>query len=264
MEPPEIAKFARNFSVMVRVQGPDPKGLKMRRNAFHLHRSGRTTISASGLLLLSSSLSQIPKVIEHILNIHQFSGAVIVTVASVVHPFLIAEHRYKFTQPHAGYAQEFSPRLIHDACIDVLVEEKKTDNGHQEPDATPEWVPAKLLALVDVPAASDALLSLIGAQSSFEALWSLAPFNSPQTSELDCFERKGGNDASREGVVLEESNSPVLLAKSITRIALLGISISDNKDGLCINISQHQNRGDLIIVMGSPFGVLSPMHFYNR
>ncbi|KAL0905173.1 hypothetical protein M5K25_027358 [Dendrobium thyrsiflorum] len=263
MEASEIAKFARNFSVMVRVQGPDPKGLKMRRDAFHLHRSGKTTISASGLLLLSSSLSQIPRVIEHILNIHQFSGAVVVTVASVVQPFLIAEHRYKLTQPHAGYVLEFSPRLIHDACIDVLVEGNKTDNGHQEPDATPEWVPAKLLALVDVPAAFDALLSLVGGQSIFEALWSLAPFSSPHTSELDGFERKGRNDESREGVALEESNSPILLAKSITRIAFLGISISDKKDGLCINISQHQNRGDLIIVTGSPFGVLSPMHFYN-
>ncbi|XP_020596584.1 glyoxysomal processing protease, glyoxysomal isoform X2 [Phalaenopsis equestris] len=200
---------------------------------------------------------------EHILKTHQFSGAVVITAASVVQPFLIAEHRSKLTQSHAGNVLELSPRLIHDTCIDVLVEGNKADNGDGGPDQTPEWLPAKLLAVVDVPATSDALLSVIGGRFSFEASWSLAPFNSTQTSELDGFEKEGVNDESRKGIVLEESNNPILLAKSTTRIAFLGISISDNKDGLCLKISQHQNRGDLIVVMGSPFGVLSPLHFYN-
>ncbi|KAK8952359.1 Glyoxysomal processing protease, glyoxysomal [Platanthera zijinensis] len=256
MEAPEIAQFARNFSVLVRIQGPDPKGLKMRRNSFHLHQSGKTTISASGLLLHASSLNQTPKIIEHILNIHQFSGAVVVTVASVIHPFLVAEHRNKLTQ-------EFSPRLIYDACIDVLVERKQACYGHQEPDGTPQWLSAKLLALVDVPAASDALLSLVGGQSSWEASWSLSPFNSPQTLAADGFVGKAGSDELRKDVALEELDNPVLLANSTTKIAFLGISLPDNKNGPCIAVSQHQNKGDLIIVMGSPFGALSPMHFYN-
>lgn len=256
MDAPEIAQFARNFSVLVRIQGPDPKGLKMRRHSFHLHQSGKTTISASGLLLHASSLNRTPEIIEQILNIHQFSGAVVVTVASVIHPFLVAEHRNKLTQ-------EFSPRLIYDACIDVLVERKKARYGLQEPDGTPEWLSAKLLALVDVPAASDALLSLVGGQPSWEASWSVPPFNSPQTSAADDLVGKAGIDVEpRKDVALEVDNA-ILLANSMTKIAFLGISLPDNKDGPCIAVSQHQNKGDLIIAMGSPFGVLSPMHFYN-
>ncbi|KAG0452651.1 hypothetical protein HPP92_025315 [Vanilla planifolia] len=242
----------------------DPKGIKMRRNAFHVHQIGKTSISASGLLLPPSSLTQIPTIIEHILNVHQFHGAVVVSVASVVEPFLIVEHREKLVQ---GKLQEFYPKLIHGACIDVLLEGKMICNGQPAPESNPKWLPAKLLALVDVPDSSDALLSLFGGQSSWEASWSLTPFNAYQPFTFVGFEKKVENDNEfRRGVSLEESNSPDILANSITRVSFFGILTPEMKvfeDGLHINISLHQNKGDTIMVMGSPFGVLSPFHFYN-
>ncbi|KAL9257211.1 Glyoxysomal processing protease, glyoxysomal-like protein [Drosera capensis] len=48
---PSAVEFARNFAVMVRVSVPDPKALKMRNYAFHHYSSGKTTLSASGMLL---------------------------------------------------------------------------------------------------------------------------------------------------------------------------------------------------------------------
>ncbi|MCL7034436.1 hypothetical protein MKW94_028176 [Papaver nudicaule] len=96
MELPEIAEFARNFSVMVRVQGPDPKGLKMRKHAFHQYQSGKTTLSASGFLL-PNSFNKFP-IVKHIRENSSSVSALVVTVASVVEPFLSEQHRDSNTQ----------------------------------------------------------------------------------------------------------------------------------------------------------------------
>lgn len=107
-----------------------------------LFRSGRTTLSASGILLLPGSLDETPPIIDHVCEIHKHAGAVIVTCASVIEPFLITEQRNDPRQvrlemvalsvfDHAALRvimffvfvfQLFSPKLIHDAHIDVLFE----------------------------------------------------------------------------------------------------------------------------------------------
>ncbi|KAH7662003.1 Peptidase Do protein [Dioscorea alata] len=262
MEPAEIAQFARNLSVMVRVQGPDPKGLKMRRRAFHLHQSGRTTLSASGLLLPPGSLAETPPIIDHVCEIHKHAGAVVVTCASVIEPFLITEQR---NDPR----QLFSPKLIHDAHIDVLFEggEKGGDGV-----AGPCWVPVQLLAVVDVPASSAALRSLIGGQSgslgnpSWEVGWSLAPVIDDHNSEAP--KRQVGNDIgftfeSRRNFASEDSSNSTHMAQPATRIAFLGVSSLDVKVMLNIEVSQPLKNGDLLLIIGSPFGILSHFHFFN-
>lgn len=46
---------------------------------------------------------------------------------------------------------------------------------------------------------------------------------------------------------------------------LLSITISNGfQNMLHVDISEAQQRGDLLLVMGSPFGILSPSHFLNR
>ncbi|KAK1401861.1 hypothetical protein POM88_001466 [Heracleum sosnowskyi] len=74
---------------MVRVQGPDPKGLKMRRHAFHHYNSGKTTLSASGMLVPSSLFD--PAIVKQILGDIDASltgSAFVLTVAYVIEPFL--------------------------------------------------------------------------------------------------------------------------------------------------------------------------------
>ncbi|KAJ0982934.1 hypothetical protein J5N97_011189 [Dioscorea zingiberensis] len=264
MEPADIAQFARNISVMVRVQGPDPKGLKMRRNAFHLHQSGRTTLSVSGFLLPPGSLAETPPIVDHVCEVHKHTGAVVVTCASAVEPFLITEQR---NDPR----QLFSPELIHDARIDVLVEggEKGGDGGHI---AGPRWVSAQLLAVVDVPASSSALRSLIGSENgslgnaSWEVGWSLAPLIDGFNHEAS--QRQVGNDIgftfeSRRNHAYEDSSNSTLVVQPATRIAFLGVSSSDVKVMPHIEVSQAQKSGDFLLVVGSPFGILSPFHFFN-
>ena len=53
-----------------------------------------------------------------------------------------------------------------------------------------------------------------------------------------------------------------MLAKSATRIAILGISTSNLNDARRINVSVMQ-RGDPLLIVGSPFGLMSPFHFFN-
>ncbi|CAL9080392.1 unnamed protein product [Musa textilis] len=232
---PDVAQFARNFSVLVRSQGPDPKGLKMRNHAFHLHQTGSTTLSASGILLPDGCLSDRPPILDHVCGIHRHSGDLVVTPASVVEPFLTAEYRNKT-------AQEFSPKLIPAARIDVLMEGKEEGTSSNGAATIPCWSNCKLMALVDVTASSVALLSLLGGESglqessSWEVGWSLAA-------------REGGTQAG--------------MIKSASRIAILGIPKVELKNMPHVDISEAQQRGDLLLVMGSPFGILSPSHFLN-
>lgn len=168
---PEMAEFSRNFGVLVRVQGPDPKGLKMRRHAFHQYNSGKTTLSASGMLLPLSFFDT--KVAERNWGVN----GLIVTVASVVEPFLLPQYRDKDTS-------EGQPELITGSQIDFLVEGKlRSEKEHEDVDkGSPEWVTAQLMMLVDIPVSSLALQSLMEASSGlpeheWEVGWSLAPYN---------------------------------------------------------------------------------------
>ncbi|XP_043701200.1 glyoxysomal processing protease, glyoxysomal isoform X2 [Telopea speciosissima] len=258
MELPEIVEFARNFAVMVRIQGPDPKGLKMRRHAFHHYQSGMTTLSASGLLL-PDSLSDSP-----ILNYVRKSSstmAIVVTIASIVEPFLSLPHRKNAAQP--------LPELILGAQIDVMVEPKIKAGSQVDVKAkeTSQWLQSQLLALVDVPASSLALQSLIEAPSgsiehgSWDVGWSLSTSNSGPWASTDALRTKASlqNQMHPE----HEPNNHRHMAMSASRLAFLGVPSINSEDLLDIGISPPNKRGDLLLAMGSPFGVLSPLHFFN-
>lgn len=67
---------------------------------------------------------------------------------------------------------------------------------------------------------------------------------------------------SQSHLAVGESGNLSLLGKSTTRIVILGVSLSP-KDVPNIIISPSIKRGDFLLAVGSPFGVLSPMHFFN-
>ncbi|XP_042435588.1 glyoxysomal processing protease, glyoxysomal-like isoform X2 [Zingiber officinale] len=230
---PNVAAYSRNFAVMVRSLGPDPKGFKMRNHPFHLHQTGITTLSASGILLPAGCLSTRPPIFDHVCGIHGHHGHLVVTTASLVEPFLSPEYRNKATQ-------EFSPKLISSAHVDVLVEGEERRNN-KDHNTNPLWHSCKILALVDVTASSIALQSLVGGE------------NILQSSSWDV----GFSFASRD------DNNETMMVKSISRIAILGVSGLELKNILPLNISQDQQRGDLLLAMGSPFGIMSPLHFLN-
>ncbi|PQM38542.1 glyoxysomal processing protease glyoxysomal isoform X2 [Prunus yedoensis var. nudiflora] len=106
---------------------------------------------------------------------------------------------------------------------------------------------------IDVPASAVALQSVIEASLSspdhgWEVGWSLASHgNAPQT-QVDSAVGQLGNSS--------------LTGKSTTRIAILGVSLI-SKDVPNITISSSTKKGDFLVAVGSPFGVLSPVHFFN-
>ncbi|KAJ4981908.1 hypothetical protein NE237_032745 [Protea cynaroides] len=269
MELPEIVEFARNFAVMVRSQGPDPKGVKMRRHAFHHYQSGKTTLSASGLLL-PSSFSDSP-ILKYVRGSNDQTSssvmAIVVTVASIVEPFLSQQHRESAAQP--------LPELIPGAQIDVMVESKIKVTGQADVKAkeTSHWLQSQLLALVDVPASSLSLQSLIEAPSgsiehgSWDVGWSLSTANSGPWASTDALRTQVGRDAfslqNQMHSELHEPSNHRNMATSATRLAFLGVPSIRSEDLADIGISLPNKRGDLLLAMGSPFGVLSPLHFFN-
>ncbi|CAL9015522.1 unnamed protein product [Prunus brigantina] len=243
---PEIVDFARNLAVMVRVKGPDPKGLKMRNHAFHHYHSGTTTISASGMLL-PNTLYDFDVAQQLFGGDSERSPALVVTVASIVEPFLSLQHREGLTQGR--------PQLIPGVQIDIMVEDEMRFHKDSEDldKGPPCWFAAQLLMLIDVPASAVALQSVIEASLSspdhgWEVGWSLASHgNAPQT-QVDSAVGQLGNSS--------------LTGKSTTRIAILGVSLI-SKDVPNITISSSTKKGDFLVAVGSPFGVLSPVHFFN-
>ncbi|KAG2618369.1 hypothetical protein PVAP13_3NG079548 [Panicum virgatum] len=257
METQEIAAAARHFAAMARIVGPDPKAVKMRRHAFHLHQSGSTTLSASALLLPRGALAEPPPLLDHVCAAHGHAGDVALTAASLVEPFLVAEQR-------GDPGEEFKPRLVPEARIDVLVEHEELGNIQDGKSRPPQWLSARLLAMVDVPTAADSVLSLLKHDDSFigrplwDVGWSLADVNQKQVeSDIRSSLKSSRNNASIE------SMGALMLAKSATRIAILGISTINSNNARPINVSEMQHRGDSLLVVGSPFGLLSPFHFFN-
>ncbi|GAB4831172.1 hypothetical protein Ancab_005179 [Ancistrocladus abbreviatus] len=265
MELPQIAEFARNFAVMVRVKGPDPKGLKMRKHAFHHFCSGKTTLSVSGMLL-PDNLRDVCKLWDGDNCLNLVPGcAVVVTVASIVEPFL--------TMKSKEINFEAQSELIPDAAIDVMVEGKLGPKCSSEEmdEGAPQWFHAEILRLVEVPASAFAIKSLIEASSgsfehSWEVGWSLASHIDIPHRSTNTVHKEGKDASSTEGnrhLTLAESGSPNLMAKATTRIAFLQLPALLNKDLPKIMISPCNKRGDALLAMGSPFGILSPMHFFN-
>ncbi|KAK9706720.1 hypothetical protein RND81_07G147400 [Saponaria officinalis] len=245
MELSEIVEFARKFSVLVKINGPDPKGLKMRNHAFHQYHSGKTTLSASGLLLPRNLLKGV--------NYGSCeNGALIVTVASVVEPFMSQKSKMLNAQG--------IPELIPGAQIDVMIELKEgmEQNLVSLDDDGSKWFSARVLRLVDVPASSSAVQSLMEASSGsseqcWEVGWSLsARIDSSQKfmdSEIQTNSEVGLKDVS-------------LIAKAATRIAILQLPTL-LEDLPKVKITHTNKRGDFLLSVGSPFGILSPLHFFN-
>ncbi|XP_066365691.1 glyoxysomal processing protease, glyoxysomal isoform X1 [Miscanthus floridulus] len=256
MEAQEIAAAARHFSAMARIVGPDPKAVKMRRHAFHLHHSGSTTLSASVLLLPRGALAEPPPLLDHICAAHgHAAGDVALTAASLVEPFLVAEQRN-------NSGEELQPRLVPEVRLDVLVEHElgNTQDGKSGP---PRWLPARLLAVVDVPTAADSALSLLRHEEfirrpTWDVGWSLADANQKQVEN----DTRSSLESKRNNASIE-SVDPLMLSKSATRIGILGISTFNSNDARRINVSVMQQRGDPLLIVGSPFGLMSPFHFFN-
>ncbi|XP_020234599.1 glyoxysomal processing protease, glyoxysomal [Cajanus cajan] len=246
MVPSETVNFARNFAVMVRVCGPDPKGLKMRRHAFHQYRSGETTLSASGMLVPDTLFDA--QVATRLHGDNCEDRVLVVTVASVVEPFLSPQQRENIPQGR--------PDLISGVRIDVMTE--KTNGISNQ--GTPCWLVAQLLSLVDIPASSNCLQSLIEAslglpEHEWEVGWSLASYSNGSQPSKDFFQ-------SQERLTVGGSGNASLMYKSLTRMAILSVSLSF-RDLLDCKVSAMNKRGDFLMAVGSPFGVLSPMHFFN-
>ncbi|KAK2642167.1 hypothetical protein Ddye_023930 [Dipteronia dyeriana] len=258
---PEIADFARNFGVLVRVQGPDPKGLKMRRHAFHQYNSGKTTLSASGMLLSDNIYAT--DLVERNWGVN----GLVVTVASVVEPFLSV-------QPRDKNIAQGQLELISGAQMDVMIEGKlrsQTEHGDLDKGGL-SCVTAQLIKLVDIPVSSLALQSLVEASSGspehgWEVGWSLASSDKSSQPLMDVVRTQIEHDNKsfmeiHGPLAREESSNPSHMGKSTTRIAILGVSLN-LKDLPNIAISFFCKRGDFLLAVGSPFGVLSPMHFFN-
>ncbi|XP_010549335.1 PREDICTED: glyoxysomal processing protease, glyoxysomal isoform X2 [Tarenaya hassleriana] len=249
----EAFVFSQKFAVLVKVQGPDPKGLKMRKHAFHQYHSGNTTVSASGMLLPCNLYDT--EVARSV-----FEGcvagqdlALVLTVASVVEPFLTLGHRTGVSQGPV--------KFIPGARVEIMVE----DRIKSEEEA-PSWVPAQLLSLVDVPVSSAALQSLIEASlgskdSGWDVGWSLVSYeNGSQPIDIEP-ESKLLMESQRH-MQLEEPLDARFMAKSACRMALLGVPLSLLGQPN-IMLGSSINRGDALVAVGSPFGILSPMHFFN-
>ncbi|KAL7618680.1 hypothetical protein Lser_V15G04365 [Lactuca serriola] len=230
---PEIVDVARNFSVIIRVQGPDPKGLKMRKHAFHHYISGKTTLSASGVLLPTS------------FNVSSESMSLVLTVASIIEPFLSSKHR--------DHMSQVKPELISGAQIDIFVE------GNAK--GTPHWIPAELITLVDIPGSSVGVESLVGGSMDhgWEVGWSLASYNDAHQPYFDSKQK----ETQRSSMLESQSTDPTLIGNFGTRIAILKLSTKTFQDLPNLKICSPIKRGDLLLAIGAPFGVLSPSHFSN-
>ncbi|KAF4349743.1 hypothetical protein F8388_023858 [Cannabis sativa] len=243
---PETLDLARIFAVMVRVQGPDPKGLKMRNHAFHQYHSGRTTLSASGMLLPHTLYDSV--VAEQLCGDGDRFPVLVVTVASVVEPFLSAQHKQ-------NNISQGRPQCIPGVQVDIMIE-KEIGLGNDSNDLDREasrWHAAQCLKIIDVPASASALQSLFEAsvgslEHGWEVGWSLASLNES---------RQSLKYVSQTHVHPAESGTSSQLGKLTTRMAILG-------DVAKISISPSSRKGDFILAVGSPFGVLSPVHFFNR
>ncbi|XP_057832753.2 glyoxysomal processing protease, glyoxysomal isoform X2 [Cryptomeria japonica] len=138
--------------------------------------------------------------------------------------------------------------------------------------------------MVEVPEAAAALQALLEAhggtseQSSWEVGWALAPADSGTQMSGDIsqsrIERKQTSKDDKEiqhfsNVHLSARNgsshsSSGIVAMATTIIAVLIVSSSANLKIMPeISISEPRKRGDFLLVIGSPFGALSPLHFYN-
>ncbi|KAL6992534.1 hypothetical protein U1Q18_010644, partial [Sarracenia purpurea var. burkii] len=123
---------------------------------------------------------------------------------------------------------------------------------------------------VDVPVSSSAVQSLIQASSGslkhgWEVGWSLASYSDgPQSlnGAVQTQVEQSSMQMQRQMVGGVSSNTN-LMGSSTAKFALLGVSSIISEDLPNLNISPSSKMGDFLLAMGSPFGVLSPVHFFN-
>ncbi|CAN1259663.1 Glyoxysomal processing protease, glyoxysomal [Linum perenne] len=258
MNLPETVDFVRSLAAMVRVRGLDPKGLKMRNHAFHHYNSGITSLSASAVLLPDAFYDA--NVASRIMYGGGGDGrrlALLLTVASVIEPFVSVQHRQSSYQG--------VPDLIQGACIEVMLEDKlELERSTEETvDRDCNWITAKLLRLVDVPASSSALQSLLKGYSGsphhgWETGWSLASRDDvPQP-----YRESINSSVPESHLDTKESRNPIHMGRLATRIAVLGVPLH-LKNLPSIPNSPSTKRGDFLLAVGSPFGIISPVHFLN-
>ncbi|MCO5570795.1 hypothetical protein L7F22_024523 [Adiantum nelumboides] len=261
MVPREVTVAARAAAVMVRVHGPDPKGRKMRNHAFHHSESGDTTLSASGWILLNGS----------------DSTSVVITCASIVEPFL---RKTRLPLGSASKCQR-DVMLIPGAEIDVLIEDFEQEQHHgrlgdiayHHSKYSSSWLSAKLDGLVDVPLAGTALQALLDAyggssDGAWEVGWALAHAYTPQSQETNTSSLRGSDQALvSKGLeafaIADKEENTDSVGFAMTRIAVLSIDTSKLKISSRIVMSDCYKKGDFLLVVGSPFGALSPLHFFN-
>ncbi|KAE8689435.1 Protease-related, putative isoform 2 [Hibiscus syriacus] len=218
----------------------------MRNHAFHQYHSGKTTLSASGMFLPDTLYNT--EVAKRFWDTDDGRNSMLVmTVASVIEPFLTIQHRENLLS---------LPELIPGAEIDIMVE-------------------------VDVPTSSLALQSLVQASSGsqengWEFGWSLVSTHQPEMNGTQTQAKTIRSVSSfsgyieydhnflmeREKQVMGKYSNPSQMARSTTRIAILGVGFHLN-DLPKIGISPLNKMGEFILAIGSPFGILSPVHFFN-
>lgn len=264
--PREVTVAARAAAVMVRVHGPDPKGRKMRNHAFHHSESGDTTLSASGWLLHPGFE-----------GLERDNTSVVITCASIVEPFL---QRASFPGGATTQCQR-NTMLIPGAEIDVLVEDFEQDqlNGQLKDKAyhhskhSSSWLSAKLVGMVDIPFAGTALQALLDAHGgssdgAWEIGWALAHVEPSRVQGPNSSSYKGNDQTLLSKsldtfAITDEDKSSDNVAFAMTRIAVLSIYTPKRKITSRMVLSEPCRRGDFLLIVGSPFGALSPLHFFN-
>ncbi|GAQ78665.1 hypothetical protein KFL_000170110 [Klebsormidium nitens] len=166
---------ACSLAVMLRISGPDPKSRKMRQHAFFQSKNGITTLSASGLCLPS------PPPPNQLRNT-PLNELLIITDASLVEPFL----RQPSTQPaHSSMPELPSPfgPSSRGVLVRAPVQRREYDGGAKEEllpgtkivalfdeeSAVQGWQEGELVAVVDVPSATEALHSILSSHSSIDS-----------------------------------------------------------------------------------------------
>ncbi|ESQ34025.1 hypothetical protein EUTSA_v10007180mg [Eutrema salsugineum] len=207
MDLSKVINFSRKFAVLVK----DPKGLKMRKHAFHQYHSGNTTLSASGILLPKNMLNGKVAASKLMSEAGQ-DMSLVLTVASLVEPFLTLGHRASISQDPV--------KLISGARIEIMVEGQL--NSVKE---DPFWVPAQLLSMIDVLVSSATLQSLIEASLGskdfgWDVGWSLVSAGNGSQHSSNMMR------VSNPLMQLDESHDAKFMAKSATQMALLGVSLN--------------------------------------
>ncbi|XP_052301173.1 glyoxysomal processing protease, glyoxysomal isoform X4 [Populus trichocarpa] len=147
---------------------------------------------------------------------------------------------------------------------------RKDEDGVLDKGA-PCWLSAQLIRLVDVPVSSLALQSLVEASSGsmdhgWEVGWSLASHESGPQPFMDVgqTQTEHGNASTVESHrhARGGSSNPSIMGRLTTRVAILGVFLH-LKDLPNFKILASRKRGDFLLAVGSPFGILSPVHFFN-